>query len=144
MKNGFTLIEMVITVAIIGILAAIAWPAYTDYLVRGRLSEAHGILSTWRVRLDQFYQDNRHYGSSANACGVSEAVPANSPFTYSCNWGAVGTNQGFTVTAAGTAGGAMAGYTFMIDQAGNRATTAFPGLSGSAACWFTNNGQTSC
>lgn len=141
MKNGFTLIEMMITVAIIAILASIALPSYTRYVARGRMVEATNNLATMRVQLEQFYQDNRNYGSTASACGV--ANPASGAFSYSCNWGAIGTNQGFTITATGLAAQSMSGYTFTIDQANVQRTTAFPGASGlPVACWLKEAGQT--
>jgi type IV pilus assembly protein PilE len=139
--QGFTLMELMITVAIIAILAAVAYPSYTEYIRRSRLAEATGELSTLRVRLEQFYQDNRHYGSTAAACGV--AMPAAAAFTYACNWGAGGSNQSFRVTATGAAATGMAGYEFTIDQANQQRTTAFPGAAGlPVACWMKRKGDT--
>ena len=57
--SGFTLIELMITVAIIGILAAVAYPGYQDYVIRGKIPEATNTLSSTRVRLEQYYKDNR-------------------------------------------------------------------------------------
>ena len=53
-QNGFTLIELMITVAIVGILAAIALPAYSDYVIRGKLAEAHAQLLTLRSAAENF------------------------------------------------------------------------------------------
>jgi type IV pilus assembly protein PilE len=61
-SRGFTLIELMITVVVIGILAAVAYPSYTDYIRRGKISQATSELSAMRVRLEQYYQDNRNYG----------------------------------------------------------------------------------
>lgn len=63
--RGFTLIEIMIVVAIIGALAAIAIPMYNDYVVKARINEAVGGLSDLRVKMEQFFQDNRTY---AGAC----------------------------------------------------------------------------
>lgn len=130
---GFTLIELMITVAIIAILAGVALPAYTDYVTRGRIPEATSNLSAMRVRLEQYYQDNRQYGSTAAACGVPN--PQSGNFTYSCNWGAGGTNQSFTATATGT--GPMTGFTYTIDHENSRKSTALPSGWGTAPinCW---------
>lgn len=139
--SGFTLIEVMITVAIIGILAAVALPAYQDYVTRGRIPEATSALAAMRVRLEQFYQDNRNYGSDDGACGVPN--PSSTYFTYSCNWGAGGSSsQTYTVTATGT--GAMNSFIYTVDQAGARRTTGLPSGWGSTtparACWVTKKG----
>lgn len=140
--RGFTLIELMIAVAIVSVLAAIGYPAYTDYVQRGRIAEATGELATARVRLEQFYQDARpsNYGSTANACGI--AVPTSASFDYACTWGADGTSQSFVLTATGKSSAGMAGYTYTVDQANAQRTTAFPGAAGlPASCWLTRRGQ---
>ena len=75
---GFTLIEVMIVVAIIAILAAIAIPNYTAYVQRSRLTEATSKLSDLRTKMEVFFQDNRSYGTSG--CGVPSrpATPATS------------------------------------------------------------------
>ncbi|MCV0438664.1 MAG: prepilin-type N-terminal cleavage/methylation domain-containing protein [Hydrogenophaga sp.] len=138
--RGFTLIELMITVAVIGILASIAYPSYTDYVRRSRIAEATGDLSAARVRLEQFYQDNRNYGSTAAACTVPMPVSGSGAFNYSCAWGATASNQSFLITATGI--GAMAGYTFTVDNNNNRTTTAFVGAAGlPLPCWLTKRGS---
>mgnify|MGYP003527119509 CR=1 FL=1 len=57
-----------VTIVIISILAAIAIPSYRDYVVRGALPEAFSTLSAHRVKMEQFFQDNRTY---AGACTVA-------------------------------------------------------------------------
>lgn len=144
---GFTLVELMVTVAIIAILAAVALPAYTDYVVRGKLAEATANLADMRVKLEQFYQDNRNYGSTAAACGVPVPTGAAAKyFSYTCNWGAGGTNQSFLVTAAGRSsqglGAADGAYTFTIDHNNARQTTAFPEAAGLPLnCWISKQGE---
>ena len=58
---GFTLIEVMITVAVIAILAAVALPQYFDYVTRSRLVEAKTSLVDMRTRLEQSFLDNRSY-----------------------------------------------------------------------------------
>jgi len=128
-------------VAIVSILAAVAYPSYKDYVRRGRIAEATGELGTMRVRLEQFYQDNRNYGSTAAVCGV--AVPTTASFTYTCNWGPGGTNQTFLITADGKASADMSGYTFTIDSANAQRTTAYPDATGlPATCWLKRKSDT--
>jgi type IV pilus assembly protein PilE len=141
-SRGFTLIELMITVAVVGILGAIAYPSYTDYVRRSRISEATGDLSATRVRLEQFYQDNRHYGSTAAACGVPLPNEANKAFLYTCTWGGTASNQSFLLRATGRAGGALEGYAFTLDNNNARQTTAFVGAAGlPLACWISKRGD---
>ena len=134
--KGFTLIELMVTVAIVGIIAAIAVPAYSNYVVRGKLSEVGAALSDARLRQEQYYADNRNYGTAAGACG---AVPANGQyFTLACLVGA--TNQTYTITATSMAGaglGAMGDYVYTITEAGAKATTKFAGAVTAVADWRT-------
>lgn len=140
-QAGFTLIELMITVAIVAIIASVAYPQYTDYVRRGRLVEGTGLLSTTRVRLEQYYQDNRNYGSTASACGV--ALPTSNFFTFSCNWGAGGTSQSFLLTATGNASAGLSGYTYTVDHNNLQQTTAFVGASGLPVnCWLRRKGDT--
>ncbi|QEL64199.1 type IV pilus assembly protein PilE [Oryzomicrobium terrae] len=142
-RTGFTLIELLITIAIIGILASVAYPAYTSYVQRGRIAEAMNQLATMRVQLEQYYQDNRNYGSTAAACGNNIGTLDGDAFTFSCNYGTVATNQGFLITATGKAGRGMNGFTFTIDQDNARQTTAFPNASGLPRnCWMSRAGDT--
>lgn len=124
---GFTLIEVMITVAIIGILATIAMPAYTDYVTRGRLAEARSTLADMRVRMEQFYQDNRTYTGAPACTGTTGQY-----FTYSCTT-ANATN--FTAQATGL------GFTFTINEANVRATPTVPsGWTSNSSCWITKKG----
>lgn len=140
--KGFTLVELMIVVVIVGILASIAVPAYSDYVLRGKLTEASTELAGIRVRLEQYYQDNRNYGSTDTTCGVAmPAAPSVRYFTYACNWGAGGTNQSFTATATGVATEGTGGFAYTIDQNNAKATTAAPaGWDTSASCWITKKG----
>jgi len=149
-QQGFSMIELMIVVVIVGILASIAIPAYTDYVTRGKLAEASSQLASTRVTLEQYYQDNRNYGSTAGGCVTAmPASPAVKYFTYSCNWTvasppnatAGGTNQFFTVTATGIANQGTGGFVFTVDQNNNKATTAVPAnWTANATCWVINKG----
>lgn len=120
-----------ITVAIVGILAAVAVPAYTDYIRRGYLTDAVTTLGTHRVRMEQYFQDNRNYGATAPTCGL--AVPTNARFTYTCVVGA--TLQTYTLTATGNTGSNVAGYTYRINHTGTQTTTQYKGNAVTKNCW---------
>ena len=139
-SSGFTLIELLIVVAIVGILAAIAVPMYTDHITRAQLAEAHTGLSDFRVRMEQYYQDNKSY---PNWCGGAASLPAfTAPagtqyFTFACAAGATA-GQNYTMSATGVAAGGTGGFTYTITEANVRATTAVPtGWTTSTTCWVT-------
>lgn len=132
-QKGFTLVELMVVVAIIGILSAVAMPAYTDYVTRGKIPDATSNLAAKRVQLEQFFQDNRTY-EAAPAC-VNDTTTSQY-FDFSC---AVQTAIAYTVQAVGK--NTMSGFTYTIDQNNNRATTAVPsGWTTNAACWVTKKG----
>jgi type IV pilus assembly protein PilE len=137
--RGFTLIELMIAVAIVGLLAAVAYPAYTAYVRRGKIAGALGELSTVRVRLEQYYQDNRDYGSTDSACGV--AMPSATGFSFACSWGASSTSQTFVVTATGQASAGMDGYVYSVNESDQQKTVQFGGATVNAACWIKKQGE---
>ena len=142
--KGFTLTELMVVVAIISILATVALPAYNDYVLRGKLTEATTQLAGTRVRLEQFYQDNRNYGSSAATCGLAmPASPDVQYFAYTCNWGAGGTDQFYTISASGVAAQGTGGFVYTIAQNNAKASTiTAPGWTGNTTCWVTRKGGT--
>jgi len=130
-----------IVVAIIGILASVALPAYSDYVRRGQLPEAFSSLADLRAKMEQYYQDNRNYGSSAacaDATGTAswKNFSSTDHFSYGC--ATSNSQQGYTITATGRAGAAV-GHVFTINQNGDRKTTQFKGTTVAAECWLTKS-----
>ncbi len=72
-QKGFTLIELMIVVAIIGILAAIAIPAYQDYIIRAKVSEAMIFLDTAKLNALEFVQSQGHVPLNAISAGINTA-----------------------------------------------------------------------
>ena len=143
-QRGFTLLEIMVTVATLAILAAIALPNYFDYVTRGKIVEATSGLNDMRVRLEQYFADNRQYptGCVASAAGPAPSgkiyLPASIKyFAFTCAL----TATTYTVTATGTASGGMAGFVYTINQASARNTASLPpgwaGAGSSSTCWVT-------
>ena len=139
-QRGFTVIELLIVIAIISILAAVALPAYNDYVQRSKLVEAFTAPSDFRVRQEQFYQDNRRYdGGGLNGCGA--AAPNSQYFTFACAPGAA-PSQAYTITATGVTNQGLTNFVYTLNENNVRATTTLgTGWSGApnAACWVRRN-----
>lgn len=134
-EHGFTLIEVLIVIAIIGIISAIAIPQYSDYVTRGKISEATGGLSELRLRAEKFFSDNRTY------VGLNDTVANAKHFTFSCGTPAPTANT-FICTATGVAAQGMGGFVYAINESNTR-TSSFTasGWNNSTACWVTKKGE---
>ena len=128
-QRGFTLVEVMVTVGIIAVLAAIAMPSYTAYVQRSKVPPGLDALSSYFTRMEQRYQDTGNY-ANGTACGV--AVPTAANYTVTCVLTGTG-GQGYTATATGA--GPLDGYTYTITHTGARNTTAHPKGTPSTACW---------
>jgi type IV pilus assembly protein PilE len=137
--RGFTLIELMITLVVVAILAAIAVPSYTQYVRRGKITEATSGLSELRLRAEKFFADNRTYQNADESdVGFTKTITNARYFGFNC---AAPSKTTFTCTATGT--GDMAGFSYTINQSNTRGST-FTGLTGwnnSTTCWVTKKGE---
>lgn len=128
--RGFTLIELMVSVAIIGILLSIAVPQYTSYVLRARLADGYSALASVQPLAEQYWSNKRTFENF-------DRMPANSQyFSYSLSNASA---SSYTVTATGS--GPAAGFVYTINQSGVRATTGVPsGYTTNASCWVDRKG----
>jgi len=133
LQRGFTLIEVLVTVAIVGVLLAVAMPAYSDYVIRGRLSEAFSALSSAQASAEQYWSNKRDYtGFDA----TTNFPGATTNFTYALS---NVSPSSYTITATGI--GKMAGFVYTVNQGGTHATVGSPaGWGTNPNCWVDHKG----
>lgn len=142
--SGFTLIELMIVVLVVAILSAIALPSYQEYVTRGKITEATSNLADMRVKLEQYFQDNRTYVGACVA-GTTAPLPLAATtryFDFTCP---TLTATTFIVTATGRATASMGGFAYSVDQANVQSTVITApaltdGWAGNAACWVIRKG----
>lgn len=131
-QRGMTLIEIMIVVVIIGILAAIAIPAYGQYVRKAKRTDATTALLRIAAAQERFYLQNNTYSGDPAALGIA-GTPDNLYALAIAGAGAVG------YTATATAQGSQAQDTdcsvFSINQLGQRSATDSGGTDTSVTCW---------
>lgn len=137
---GFSLIELMITVAIIAILAMIALPSYSEYITRSRLIDAHTRLGDLRIQMEKYFQDNRTY-IAGGACGIELTAIADAnldggrSFDYTCPVGALSATT-YTLRADGRAAKNMGSFVFTVTEGNVKASSGPAGWTAAPTCWF--------
>lgn len=140
--RGFTLVELMVTVSIAAILAAIAYPSFKQYLVRTQAADALTGLSEGRHQMEQYFLGNRTY--VGGPCETARTVKA---FTLACPGSGTGKPSATGYVLSATGSGLAAGLTYTIDQNGTQKTTAVPSgwttvPNGGHACWILRKDST--
>ncbi len=131
--RGFTLIELMITVAVIGILATIAYPSYIAQIQKTRRADAQTALLNTAQRLERCFTEFNTYAFNAAACNVvTPVISADGHYSVAAG---VRTATTYTLTATPVAGDPQNGDTkcasFSITQANSKTATG----SASGTCW---------
>lgn len=132
-SHGFTIIELLIVVIVIGVLSSIAYPNYKDYVIRARIGEAVSNLLDMRTAAERFFQDKRTYAGMP--CTIT--TPTRN-FTFKCESSATT----YTITAEGISSTSMKDFSYDINQINARRTLTLPdGWQGASTvntpstCW---------
>jgi type IV pilus assembly protein PilE len=121
---GFSLIELMVAVAIVGILGAIAYPSYTSYLVRNNRSAAQVHLMELAQAQSQYMADSRTYADSVAGLGMATPAAVSGKYAIAIRVEA-GPPSAFTITATPLAGGAQVrDGALSINSAGTRTPAA--------------------
>ncbi len=120
-KEGFTLVELMIVVAILGILISVAVPAYIGYISNSKKSEAKTNLQSLKLLIEQYYSENAKYCPAASCSGQSYAYAENDSGTVTSN--TIGNNYLASFKPKSAAGASVVLYNYSLAFSSNTAYT---------------------
>lgn len=137
--TGFSLIELMVAVAIVGFLAAVAYPSYTGFVREARRGEAMKELYKYANLQEQFFLDNNTYTATIGALeGTTDTTFTTESGLYSIS-AAAPTTSTFTLTATPVSSASQADdsdcQSFTINQAGTRTAANSGGTDTTTTCW---------
>ena len=124
-QQGFTLIELMIVVAIIGILAAVAIPSYQDYTKRAHVSEGMGLAGAAKLAVAEHYSSNNSFHTTNASAGLKAAASI--------------TGNAVTSVTVGASGKITILYDTKVDSAGDKVIVLTPSDSGGSIKWACNS-----
>jgi type IV pilus assembly protein PilA len=132
-QQGFTLIELMIVVAIIGILAAVAIPAYQDYTIRAKMSEAIGLASNAKTSVSEFFITEGAIPVDNAAAGITGTIDGD--IVNTINWNSTNSALIITLSSSFTDGELNGADSFALELASSIGAT-----SVNWDCNLTNDG----
>ncbi|PZP63479.1 MAG: hypothetical protein DI596_02945 [Azospira oryzae] len=129
---GFSLVELLIVLAIIAITTSFAIPSYVDYVRRSKLVEAVMLLEDYRSKMETFFADTGSYGNGS--CGV--ALPQGRFFSFKCDLSSPSQFVAYATSRADSGLGGDGSYEYAIDSFGSKRTMTFRGNPSGAHCWL--------
>jgi type IV pilus assembly protein PilE len=151
--RGFTLIELMIVVAVIGILSAIAYPSYRESVDKGRRASAKAVLQDAQAYMERIYSENYSYAADTQGTAINSGTYFQSNFTVAPKPGEgnaaytitlASTTKQYTLTAAPIASGPMAADkcgSFVVNRTGRKGVTGYSTtiysdqLTANRECW---------
>jgi len=125
--TGFTLIELIIAIAILSIIVAVAAPTYNNYIQRGKIAEALSTLGNLSTQMEKYYLDFRQYTDANGNCAINNHT--SDTYAFNCT----SSGQSYTWTATSSDGN----YIFSVNNNFDKATLAFEGGTlSSVDCWM--------
>lgn len=124
--RGYTITEILIVVAIVGIIAAIGYPQYQNYTREARRADGHAALTRIAAQQERFFSDNNAYTADLTALGYASATPLSLDGHYQISAAVAGSTFTLTATPQGNQ---------TADGACSPMTLTSTGVKAPAACW---------